>query len=245
MNFCEPLIRHAWDLDEADAIHLQEHLAGKVVAYDHLKVVRYIAGVDAAYDEKRRQQFAAAVVLDAENDFRMVESATAREPLRTAYTPGLFSFRELPTIIQALRKLKSIPDLIVVDGHGVAHPRRFGLACHLGVMFDVPTIGCGKRRLTGTADDPGPHRGAYALLMDRGETIGRVLRTQARVKPLVVSVGHRVSLTTAGDWILRLTVRYRMPETTRRADQMVRRLKKAFAGGGSRGGAAMDPPIEV
>ena len=128
--------------------------------------------------------------------------------------------------MQALRKLETIPDLIIADGHGVAHPRRFGLASHLGVLFDIPTIGCSKTRLIGTAEDAGPHRGDYAPLTDRGETIGRVMRTQDHVKPLVVSVGHRVTLPTACDWILKLAVRYRLPETTRQADQMVRRLKK-------------------
>jgi deoxyribonuclease V len=112
-----------------------------------LNVVRYVAGVDAAYDEPLHRQFAAAVVLDAEASFFMVDSAAAQESVQSPYIPGLFSLRELPTIIQALRKLEKTPDLIVVDGQGVAHPRRFGLACHLGVMFDVPTIGCSKTRL--------------------------------------------------------------------------------------------------
>jgi deoxyribonuclease V len=223
--FNEPLIKHSWDLDEADAILLQKNLAGRVVAQDQSAAVRYIAGVDAAYDEKSNQQFAATVVLDAENSFSMVEFATAREALRAAYIPGLFSFRELPTIVQALRKLKTAPDLIVVDGHGVAHPRRFGLACHLGVMFDIPTIGCSKTRLVGRSEEPGARRGAYALLVDRGETIGRVLRTRDHVRPLYVSVGHFVSLPTACDWVLRLAVRYRLPETTRLADRIVRKFR--------------------
>jgi deoxyribonuclease V len=228
MKFDEPLIKHGWDLDEADAIRLQKNLADRVVASDLPQAVRFIAGVDAAYDEQGHQQFAAAVVLDADDRFSAVASATASEPLRAAYVPGLFSFRELPTIIQALKKLKTIPDLIVVDGHGVAHPRRFGLASHLGVLFDVPTIGCSKTRLIGTAEDAGPRKGDFAPLTDQGETIGRVVRTQDHVKPLVVSVGHRVSLPTACDWILKLAVRYRLPETTRQADQLVRRLKKEF-----------------
>lgn len=227
--FNEPLIQHAWDLDEADAILLQENLAGRVVAQDQSAAVRYIAGVDAAYDEKSNQQFAAAVVLDAENAFSMVEFATAREPLRAAYIPGLFSFRELPTIVQAIRKLITAPDLIVVDGHGVAHPRRFGLACHLGVMFDIPTIGCSKTRLVGRSEEPGARRGAYAPLVDQGETIGRVLRTRDHVRPLYVSVGHFVSLPTACDWVLRLSVRYRLPETTRLADRIVRKLRNDSA----------------
>ena len=124
MKFNRPIIQHAWDLDENDAILLQKNLAGIVVANDLLKRVRYIAGVDAAYDEGCKRQFAAAVVLDVEDCLSMVEFATATEPLRVDYIPGLFSFRELPTIIQALRKLRTIPDSIFADGHGVAHPRR-------------------------------------------------------------------------------------------------------------------------
>jgi len=225
INFSEPLIQHEWDLDEAEAIRLQKSLAGKVVGRDHPEGVRHVAGVDVAYDERRKLQFAAAVVLDADASLSMVESAVVCEPLRSPYIPGLFSFRELPTIIHALRQLKTTPDLITVDGHGIAHPRRFGLACHLGVMFGVPTIGCGKTRLIGTAEIPGPHKGAYSLLMDRDEIVGRLLRTRDDVRPLVVSVGHMVSLATACDWILRLAVRYRLPETTRLADQMARTLK--------------------
>lgn len=225
MTLNEPKIRHSWDLSESEAILLQKDLAARVIQHDRLNVARYIAGVDAAYDERRGRQFAAAVVLDGEASFRPVESATVHEPVRAAYVPGLFSFRELPTIIQALRKLKTTPDLIVVDGHGVAHPRRFGLACHLGVMFDVPTIGCSKTRLIGAAEEPGGKRGNYSLLVDGSEIVGRVLRTQDNVKPVYVSVGHLISLPTACDWILRLAVRYRLPETTRQADQIVRRSR--------------------
>lgn len=234
MNLNEPKIEHAWNLSAADAVLLQKSLAHRVVAHDRLNVVRCVAGVDVAYDEGAKRQFAAAVVLDADASFFMIESATAQEPVRSAYIPGLFSFRELPTIIQALRKLKTTPDLIVVDGQGIAHPRRFGLASHLGVMFDIPTIGCSKTRLIGAAEAPGIRRGDYSPLMDRGEVVGRVLRTQDNVKPVYVSVGHFVSLPTACDWILKTAVRYRLPETTRQADQIVRRLKKEFAAGNAR-----------
>jgi deoxyribonuclease V len=238
----EPTIRHPWDLSNADAVLLQKDLAGKVIRRDGDNVLRYIAGVDAAYDERRNRQFAAAVILDAEDSFSVVASATAQESVRSAYTPGLLAFRELPTILQAIGKLAGTPDLIVVDGHGVAHPRRFGLACHLGVLLDVPTIGCGKAPLVGTAVQPGPRRGDFTPVVDRGETVGRLLRTQDRIRPVYVSVGHRVALPTACDWILRLAVRYRLPETTRQADQIVRRLKKAyFAGDESRDENRCDP----
>jgi deoxyribonuclease V len=116
--------------------------------------------------------------------------------------------------------------LIVCDGQGVAHPRRFGLACHIGIMFNIPTIGCGKTRLLGTADEPGPNRGDSTPLIDNGKVVGSVLRTQYKVKPVFVSIGHLISLKTACEWIIRLTPRYRLPETTRQADQMVKRMKK-------------------
>lgn len=236
MRFIEPIFEHPWYLSEADAVLLQKSLAYKVVAHDRLNVVRYVAGVDVAYDERCNRQYAAAVVLDARAPFFMIESATALESVRSAYVPGLFAFRELPTIIQALGKLKTTPDLIVVDGHGVAHPRRFGLACHLGVMFDIPTIGCSKKKLIGTTEEPGTRRGDYSPLMDHGDVVGRVLRTQDNVKPLYVSVGHFISLPTACEWILKLSAHYRLPETTRQADQIVRKLKKEQGCGGTRQG---------
>lgn len=236
MSIIKPIIEHPWHLSEADAILLQKSLAHKVVAHDRLKIVRYVAGVDVAYDERCNRQYAAAVVLDARASFFMVESATALESVRSSYVPGLFAFRELPTIIQALGKLRTTPDLIVVDGHGVAHPRRFGLACHLGVIFDIPTIGCSKKRLIGTTEEPGTRRGDYSPLMDQGDVVGRVLRTQDNVKPVYVSVGHFVSLPTACEWILNLSVQYRLPETTRQADQIVRRLKKEHGSSGTRQG---------
>jgi len=131
--------------------------------------------------------------------------------------------RELPPIALALQQLQITPDLIACDGQGIAHPRRFGLACHLGVLFDVPTIGCGKTRLIGEAETPERHRGAAAPLVDHGEIVGSVLRTQDDIKPVFVSVGHKVSLLTACEWVLRLATEFRLPETTRQTDMRVRK----------------------
>jgi deoxyribonuclease V len=220
-----PLIKHPWDISEKDAILLQRNLSGKVIKEDRFEEVKWIAGVDVAYDEQRNEQFAAAVVLDALS-FEVIEFSIAQEAVKFPYIPGLFSFREIPTIAKALMKLKTVPDLIVCDGQGVAHPRRFGLACHLGVIFDIPSIGCGKTRLLGTADDPGSNRGDSSPLIDNGETVGCVLRTQTKIRPIFVSVGHLVSLKTACDWIIKLTPKFRLPETTRQADQLVKKLKK-------------------
>lgn len=181
--------------------------------------------MDVAYDEQGNKQFAAAVVLDA-NSLELIEFSVAQETVKFPYVPGLFSFREIPTITKALIRLKTTPDLIVCDGQGVAHPRRFGLACHLGVMFNIPSIGCGKTRLFGDAGEPGPNRGDSSPLIDGGEIIGCVLRTQNKIKPIFVSIGHLISLKTACDWIIKLTPKFRLPETTRQADQLVKRLKK-------------------
>jgi deoxyribonuclease V len=139
------------------------------------------------------------------------------------YVPGLFAFRELPALVEALRKLTVVPDLLVSDGHGLAHPRRFGLACHLGALTGLPSVGVGKTRLLGSHDPPGDERGDMSALTDRGEVIGRALRTQARIKPVFVSVGHRIDLDTACRHVLALSPRYRLPETTRQADRLCRR----------------------
>lgn len=224
----EPVMMHTWDLAPGEAERLQRSLSAQVIKTDQLDDVRYVAGVDAACDPKTDKQLAAVVVLDA-HSLQVIETAVAEEQVSFPYMPGLFSFRELPSIVKALKRLNTTPDLIVCDGHGIAHPRRFGLACHLGVMFDVPAIGCGKTILTGVAAEPGKTRGDRVPLVDRDEVIGYALRTQDNIKPVYVSIGHRISLPTACDWILRLSPRYRLPETTRMADQLVRAwAKKRF-----------------
>jgi deoxyribonuclease V len=230
----QPILNHPWPETEAEAIALQQAWAPRVERADRLGEVRLLAGVDVAYEEGNQRLHAAAVVMDAAT-LVVVESATASGTARFPYVPGLFSFRESPPIIEALARLSTTPDLIVCDGQGLAHPRRFGLACHLGVLFDVPTIGCGKTPLagigdlTGAADSLGPRRGDTFSLVDAGETLGCALRTQYGVNPLYVSTGHRVSLPTACDWVLKLSPKYRLPETTRMADQLVRQLRKVAA----------------
>jgi deoxyribonuclease V len=223
----KPVLHHPWNLNEAEALRLQEELASKVSREDRLTEVRLVAGVDVAYHPVGDKLAASVVVLDAVT-LEPVETSVAEDRATFPYMPGLFSFRELPPIVKALRKLHTRPDLIVCDGQGLAHPRRFGLACHLGVLFDVPAIGCGKTRLIGEAEEPGPKRGERSPLIDRGEIVGSVLRTQDGIKPVYVSIGHRVSLETACKWILRLAPRYRLPETTRLSDQLVRKVIKGF-----------------
>lgn len=203
----------------------QLSLSKKVRASDEKQHVKTIAGVDVAYNEQSSEVVGAITVLDAKT-FDVLEIQTSIEPISFPYIPGLFSFREVPPLLNAYNKLTVTPDLIVCDGHGLAHPRRFGLACHLGVTLDIPTIGCGKTKLLGEFNELAEHRGATSALVDHDEVIGKVLRTQDNIKPVYVSIGHKVSLDTAVKWVLKLTPKYRLPETTRQADQLVNKTLK-------------------
>ncbi len=183
--------------------------------------VHTVAGLDVSYTDDRLA--AAAVVLDAET-LEVVEEATVVDRPAFPYVPGLFAFRELPALVDALRALSVTPDLLVCDGHGVAHPKRFGLACHLGVLTGLPAIGVGKTRLIGTYDEPDAARGSWSPVTDAGEVVARALRTQTGVKPVFVSVGHRADLDTACALTLRFAPRYRLPETTRQSDHLSRAM---------------------
>jgi deoxyribonuclease V len=208
-----------WPRSLAEARLLQERLRGRVVTEDKLGAVQRVAGVDAHYSV---DSVWAAIAVMTFPDLVLVESALIRRPLFFPYLPGLLSFREAPAILEILHQLSKKPDLLLVDGQGLAHPRRFGLACHLGVLSEVPTIGVAKSRLTGTYQEPGIERGAWSELVDRGETIGAVLRTRSAVRPMFVSIGHRVSLKTAIDLVLRSTSQFRLPEPIRVADSLSR-----------------------
>lgn len=217
---------HPWPGDERAAALLQEQLARSVERTDRLGPVRTVAGVDVAYDKHSDKLVAAVVVLDAQT-LGVVAQSSDRDVEKFPYVPGLFSFRELPPLVLALEQLDVTPDLIVCDGQGIAHPRRFGLACHLGLLFDVPTIGCGKTRLLGEEETIERKRGTTGALRDGDEVVGSVVCTQDGIKPLYVSTGHRVSLETACEWIVRLSPHYRLPETTRHADQLVKKIMAA------------------
>lgn len=221
----QPAIHHSWDISEQEAIALQRNLASKVIRTDELEPVTLVAGVDVAYSKHSNTLVAAVAVLDAASG-ELVETVTIQDQEQFPYIPGLFSFRELPPIIKAFEQLSSTPQLVVCDGQGLAHPRRFGLACHLGVLFDIPTIGCGKSRLIGQETEPGKERGAMTPLVDEDEVIGAALRTQTGIKPIYVSIGHKISLSTACQWVLELSPNYRLPETTRFSDQAVRKVIK-------------------
>ena len=162
----------------------------------------------------------AAVAVLSFPDLELVETAISSCPTTFPYIPGFLSFREIPAILAALEKSTIIPDLILCDGQGLAHPRRFGLACHLGVLLDIPTIGVAKSLLVGKHGEVGAEKGSWEPLEDRGEIIGAVLRTRTKVKPVYVSIGHKISLSAAIDYVLRSTTKYRLPETTRWADRL-------------------------
>jgi deoxyribonuclease V len=218
------LPEHDWNLSPAQARALQQQLAPRVLQHDRLGPVNRLAGVDVGFEADGATVRAAVAVLDAK-DLSLVEHAIARVPTTFPYVPGLLSFRELPGVLAALDRLSTPPDLVLCDGQGLAHPRRFGIACHLGVLTGIPTIGVGKTRLIGHHQEPGPAKGDWAPLWDRSsagdeEIIGAVLRSRAGVKPIYVSIGHRVCLETAIDWVLRATTRYKLPETTRWAHRL-------------------------
>jgi deoxyribonuclease V len=183
--------------------------------------IRTAAGLDVAYAEGTDRLAAAVVVLDAGTHAEMDRSVVLGRA-DFPYLPGLFAFRELPALVDALTTLRATPDLLVCDGHGVAHPRRFGLACHLGVLTGLPTVGVAKTPLVGQWDPPGPDRGSWSGLVDSGEVVGRVLRTRTGVRPVFVSVGSGLDLDTATRHVLALTPRFRLPETTRAADHLAR-----------------------
>jgi deoxyribonuclease V len=207
-----PGFEHPWNLSPRQAADLQRQLAARVERHDRLGSIETVAGIDVGIvgDTAR----AAVVVLNLP-DLSVIERVRAERPLSFPYVPGLLSFREAPVILDALARLQSRPDLLIVDGQGYAHPRRMGIACHIGILLDHPTIGCAKSRLVGAHQEPDMERGCHTWLCDGEEIIGVVLRTRSRVKPLYISVGHRVSLDTAIAWILRCCTRYRLPEPIR------------------------------
>jgi len=198
----------------------QRELAGRVEREDRLSwPPRRVAGVDCAFPDGGRKTRAAAVLYRFP-DLEYLAEATSEQATTLPYIPGLLSFRELPAIVDALDRLPELPDVVLCDGQGLAHPRRFGVACHLGVEIGLPTVGVGKSRLCGQPDEPGHDKGSIAPLFDHGEDIGRVVRTRTGVRPLYVSVGHRVSLPTATELVLASSTRYRLPEPIRAADRL-------------------------
>lgn len=197
-----------------EAVAWQNEMRHCVIRASSVSKVSVVAGADVS---ARGDRVRGAVVTLGYPDLEPIEDATAVMPARFPYVPGLLAFREAPVLIEAFRRLKTTPDLLIVDGQGLAHPRRFGLACHLGVELDLPAIGCAKSRLIGEHKNPGSRKGARVDLLHKGEVIGRVVRTREGVKPVYVSIGHRVDLDTAVRFTLLLCERYKLPEPIRHA----------------------------
>jgi len=239
---------HNWDLSYPQAIALQKQLGEKVQLVELKNPPKTVAGIDCALSKDGQRIIAVVVVLrmataerslwgpSERSGFEIVETTSAVQKVSFPYIPGLLSFRESPACIAAVEKLKCEPDAFIIDGQGIAHPRRFGIASHLGLFFDKPTIGCAKSRLTGYFEDPPPEKGSYTLLKDKtmashegqatsDEVIGAVVRTRANVKPVFVSVGNKCLLKDAIEITLAYATRYRIPEPTRLAHEMVSKLK--------------------
>ncbi len=223
-----------WNGSTAEARELQKTLASRLLLSDDFGPLRLIAGVDVGFEEGGAITRAAAVLLDAES-LELRAQTIARVPTCMPYIPGLLSFRELPAVLQALEALGQVPDLVFSDGHGIAHPRGLGIAAHLGIITGLPTIGVAKKILTGQHEPLGERRGDQVALQDKvGRQIGTVLRSKDKVRPLIVSPGHRVSLQSAPALVMRYVTRYRLPEPTRLADRLASRRDE------KRGGPAAD-----
>jgi deoxyribonuclease V len=223
---------HNIDLSPPEARRLQEELASRIVAGPALDLagVRYVAGADVSTE--RDMAYATVVVLEFPG-LSLVEVQGFVAPLRFPYVPGLLSFREVPSLVGALRKVETRVDALILDAQGLAHPRRMGLASHLGIFLDVPTVGCAKSRLVGSCEEPGREKGSATDLVHRGETVGRVVRTREGVSPVYVSVGNGIDLESAVDLVLACCTKYRLPESTRQAHNAANRLRRGEEPGGS------------
>ena len=211
--------RHEWVLTAEAAIAIQQTLRTEIITTDQLGPVRYVAGVDVGFESEGTITRAAVAVLSVD-DLQLRDRAIARRPTTFPYIPGFLSFREVPAVLDALEKLQQLPDLLLCDGQGIAHPRRFGIACHLGLLTNLPAIGVAKSLLVGKHADLSDERGNWQPLIHKGETVGAALRTRPKTKPLYISPGHCISLETAIAYVMRCTTKYRLPETTRFAHNL-------------------------
>lgn len=210
---------HSWDLSSTEAIELQNKLRGHIVTEDRFGSVERVAGVDVGFENQGETTRAAVVVLSYP-DLEVREQVIARRPTSFPYVPGLLSFREIPAVLEALEKLDTLPDLLLCDGQGIAHPRRMGIASHLGLLTDIPSIGVGKSRLYGSHGAVPDEKGARVPLKHGDQIIGAVLRSRVKVKPIYVSPGHKIGLESAIRYVMGCITKYRLPETTRHADRL-------------------------
>jgi deoxyribonuclease V len=220
---------HPWNLTPTEAVALQRALAARVETRAPLTCCEVIAGADISCNRFSPILYAAVVALRT-SDWTVLETQTVVRESCFPYVPGLLSFRETPVLLEAFAKLEVRPDAIMLDGHGYSHPRRMGYACHVGLCLEVPTLGCAKSRLVGEAKEPGLKAGCLAPLTDRGEVIGSVVRTKTGVKPVFVSVGHRIDLPSAVRLVLGSCRGYRVPEPTRQAHLLVNELRRQECG---------------
>jgi deoxyribonuclease V len=220
---------HPWEVEPKEGVQIQRELREHIITKDRLGRAETVAGVDVSVKDGRA---IAAVVTLAYPELMPQQASLAERPVEMPYIPGLLSFREAPAILEALDKLPTLPDLLIFDGQGMAHPRRMGIATHMGVILDHPTVGCAKSRLCGEYEMPPVQADTYTLLRDNGEVIGAVVRTRTNVKPVFVSIGHRVDLETAIDYVLGCCTRYKLPETTRWAHKVA-------------GGADVPPAVDL
>lgn len=207
---------HSWQVSVAEAKEIQRQLASQVLRQNEIGTPRYVAGADISAPNQQGLAKGAVVVLSYPQ-LQLEEVRIAEEKPAFPYVPGLLSFRESPLILKAWETLSIIPDLLLVDGQGIAHPRRMGLASHLGLLLDLPSIGCAKSLLLGSHDELGEEAGSWCPLTDGGEIIGAVLRSQAEAKPLYISIGHKIDLETALHWVKACLKGYRLPEPARLA----------------------------
>jgi len=214
---------HPWNLKVGEAKKLQVILSSRVVREDTFSTITTVAGMDIGFHGNIAKS---SCVVMSYPDLEIIESKVVETSINFPYIPGLLSFREIPALVEVLRIITVEPDLFIADGQGIAHPRRFGLASHLGLLIDKPVIGCAKSRLTGHCETPSFEKGSHTLLTDNGEIIGACVRTRSGVKPVYVSIGHRISLDTAISIILKLVTRYRIPEPTRLAHQLASGRRK-------------------
>ncbi|MBI4547596.1 MAG: deoxyribonuclease V [Ignavibacteriae bacterium] len=216
---------HSWNVTPAQAIAIQKELCSKIIVEKLSKPIHTIAGCDISFDKGSDVVYAGVVVLQLPELVEIAHS-TAVTRVKFPYIPGLLSFRESPAVLEAWEGLTVAPDALMIDGQGLAHPRRFGIACHLGLLLDLPTIGCAKSLLIGKYEEPPQEAGSYSPLIDKDETIGVALRTEDNVSPVFVSVGHRIALDDAIRVVMQCTKGYRIPEPTRQAHLLVNALRR-------------------
>jgi deoxyribonuclease V len=216
---------HSWDVTPKEAVKIQTGLRERIVLHDSFGEIRVIAGADVSFDKKKNEGYGGVITYSFPG-LNEIERKSARKKLTFPYIPGLLTFREAPVLLKAFASLKMEPDVILFDGQGLAHFRRMGLATHMGILFNKPTIGCAKSRLIGTFKEPGEDVGCYSTLVDGGETVGVVLRTRRCVHPIFVSQGNMISLETCIKIVLKCADGYRIPRPTREADRYVAVIKR-------------------